>query len=158
MISIFDQYKNQRHKEAKKTCFKLLSIIENSLEIDETYINKLGQETSIMGILTEFICQAKLLQTQTSSTEYNNNHLYSSEILSIVVLDEANQRKFGELHLIEAILTLLRSISEAETFYEDEKEMYLNLFNTLNTVLIVRENQEVFLEAEGMEIMMKLLK
>lgn len=157
LVACFDKFKNEDTKESKNIVFKILKIMENILnseiknEEEKTCFEILGCDSSMMTELASFICTK-------GNKSFNSNRLYCSEILSILLLDQKNQAKFGEIGLIQFILEFLRNCMTIKTFYEDEKETILNLFGTLEMSLLIIQNVKIFLESEGIEIMLKMLK
>lgn len=131
--------------------YNTMAIIENLIEIKPHISVLVCQKTNILVFLL------KRLKTKT----FDANKLYCSEILSILLQSETeNQKLFGRLHEIDGVDMLLQCIAiyrKKVVDIADEQECVENLFLSLCSVLLVRQNQEKFLQYEGFELMMKCL-
>lgn len=128
-----------------------LTILETISMAKQEYLKLMGHSTSIFTILID-----QLTEKQNQEVLLDNK-LYSSEILSLLLLDSENQAKFGELGYIPYILEYLRYCQNIETFSSTDKEIIENMFTSVNTCLLSEKNKGAFLENEGVEIMMKLM-
>lgn len=115
----------------------------------QEYISEAGSKSDLINICCSIT---------TPGTSSNNNRLYATEILATLMLDGQTQIKFLEDKLIPYVLELCKVCLVQEVFYSDQKETFLNLFDVLECALLVPEAIDVFLEAEGMETMVSLLK
>jgi len=86
---------------------------------------------------------------------FDGNKLYASEILSILLQDiETNHKKLVELDGIEILLQSISAYRKKDPESTEESEMLANLFDCLCSVLLLEENKKVFLEKEGLELML----
>lgn len=144
-------FKLDKAKEVEKEAvFKILGIFENVFELQPLAVEVAGTRTNLVQWILGTIA--------TSGREYNDNNLYASEILSIVVQPRATLEKLTEVALVPKLTDHLRLLLHPHTFHADYKEMTLNLFNCLCSALITPQNQLIFAEHEGIDIMLKLLK
>lgn len=157
----FEKFKNEDTKDSRAIVFKSLKILENvlNLDISQAYEEKgeraatiLGEKTLLVQYLIAFIC------TSARGKQFNANRLYSSEILSILMIDSGNQKLLGKDRLMTVLVEYLRNCLLVQEFYEDEKEIVYNVFDVVETGMLVFENSEIFIESEGLEVMIKMMK
>lgn len=144
-------FKLDKTKEVEKEAvFKVLGIFENVFELQPLAVEVAGTRTNLVQWILGTIA--------TSGREYNDNNLYASEILSIIVQQRSTLEKLAEVALVPKLTEHLKLLLHPHPFHADYKEMMLNLFNCLCSALITPQNQLVFAEQEGIDIMIKLLK
>jgi len=134
-------------------CFhNTLGIIENLIELDDTIALAVTERTHLM----------KYLINRLIKKPYSDNKLYCSEILSILLQsDTIIPIKLCNLPDMNGMDTLLQAISvykKMEVESIDEKEIIENLFLSLQTILLEKENQVKFVACEGFELMIRILK
>ena len=135
--------------EEAMAVFHVLSTVENLVEIKLDMAERFGQSTNLMEWLVH------RLQKQ----EFDSNKQYASEILAILLQSsEKNQLKFGEKNGIELLLRAIAQYRNKEPDNEDEAETLENVFDALCSSLLTQENKKEFLIAEGVELMVILLK
>lgn len=147
---------NPGKEEEKETVFKILGIFENLFELKPEAVEVAGQKTGliqwILGQLLSNNGAAAML------SQFDDNRLYASEILAILMQNTANQHHFAGLNFISPIINFLRTLQEVNQFPMDFKETILNLFNCLALALMDHYGQEDFGQNEGIDVMLKLLK
>jgi len=85
--------------------------------------------------------------------------MYAAEILSILLNNSTeNQKKFGDLNGVDVLLITLAPFRKNDLSNSDEEEFVNNLFDSLCSCLLLRENQQFFLKAEGFELLIKMIK
>lgn len=90
---------------------------------------------------------------------FDNNKLYASEMLSIFLQNEPeNRAKFGELGAIDSLLQQLAYYKRHNPGSPEEAEMMENLFDALCTLLLHAPNRERFLRGEGLQLMNLMLR
>lgn len=143
-------------EEEKETIFKILGIYENLFELKPLAVDIVGQHTNLLKwIMSQLISSegaAAVLDT------FNDNKLYASEILAILMQSADNQTIFAQLNLMPQLVSFLRTLQEMTQFPMDFKETMLNLFNSLSLSLMNKTCQEDFAENEGIDVMLRLLK
>ena len=91
--------------------------------------------------------------------QFDTNKQYASEILSILVQDSVENRKaVGEMNGVDILLRQLSVYKKKDPQSGDEVEMMENLFNCLNSVLLYAPNRKLFLDGEGIQLMILMLK
>jgi beta-catenin-like protein 1 len=134
-------------------CFhNTLGIIENLIELNDTVALAVTERTHILKYLLERL----------TKKPYSDNKLYCSEILSILLQsDSIIPIKLCNIPDMNGMDTLLQAIAvykKAEVESIDEKEIIENLFLSLQTILLEKENQAKFVTCEGFELMIRILK
>ncbi|CAO3617421.1 unnamed protein product [Mucor hiemalis] len=140
---------DEKEETDRQGVFKILGIFENILSLDPKYAEDIALKTDVLPWLL------KRLQ----SKGFDANIAYTSEILSILLQDNRDIRlKVGELDGIDILLRALSAYRKKDAGSEDESEMVENLFNSMCSLLNENENRVRFLEAEGIELMVIMLK
>lgn len=147
---------DQKREEERETGFKILGIFENIFEIKPEAVNIAAQQTGLsLWLLNEISPEAGVIY---SLDNFNDNKLYCSEILSIVMQNKQNQDHIHNLGKLPQVIGYLRTLLDHEKYPADFKETILNLFNCLTLILMNSNAREDFADNEGIDIMLKLLK
>ncbi|KAF9905079.1 hypothetical protein EC991_002032 [Linnemannia zychae] len=129
--------------------FNTLAVFENLTSIEvalaETIVSKSGLLPWMM----------KRLKVKA----FDSNKQYCSELLAILLQSSsANRKKLGELGGIDDLLQLLAAYKRKDPKDDDEIELVENLFDGLCSALAEKENKRLFLEGEGIELMVIMIK
>lgn len=129
--------------------FNTLSLLENMIEVKPA--------------VTELVCErTKLLRwllNRIKVREFDSNKLYASEILAILLQNSsANQKRLGQLNGVDTILQSVALYKSRDPKTSEEEEMLENLFDSLCTVVMPAENKDRFVKAEGVELMIIIMK
>ncbi len=88
----------------------------------------------------------------------DDNKLYLSEILPLILVPKINQYTFCKLKGLNLILETLHKYKEKNPECEEEKETLLNLIDCICLLLVERSFQEEFRNScNGIELMLKLI-
>jgi beta-catenin-like protein 1 len=80
-------------------------------------------------------------------------------VLSLLILNsKENQLQFGQLNGFDHLLVALSAYRKQDPAVIEEEEMAENLFDCLCAALQQPENQELFITAEGIELMLIMVK
>ncbi|KAI8638413.1 DUF1716-domain-containing protein [Parasitella parasitica] len=140
---------NEQEESDRQGVFKVLGILENVISLDPKYAQDIALKTDILPWLL------KRLQVK----EFDANIGYASEILSILLQDDRDIRlKVGELDGIDILLRALSAYKRKDASSEDETEMVENFFNAICSLLNEQENKQRFLDSEGIELMVIMIK
>ncbi|KAI7859083.1 Catenin-beta-like protein [Circinella umbellata] len=140
---------DEKEDADRQGVFKILGIMENLLGLEPQLAEKIGLKTNILPWLLKRI-QGK---------EYDSNRGYAAEIISILLQENRDIRlKLGELDGIDLLLRALSTYRKKDPVDDDEIEMVENFFNALCSALNEPEIKEKFLEGEGIELMVIMLK
>lgn len=140
---------NQDIADDKQGIFNILSIIENLISVDPSIADKVGAETWILSWCV----------TRIQVQEFDSVQQYVAEILAILIQEsQGNRLKFLNDSGIDALLVVLARYKNHDPESDDEIEMMENLFNILCALLAENEVKTAFLYAEGVELMLLMIK
>jgi len=105
---------------------------------------------------TDFL---KSLLKRIDNPKFDDNRLYSSEILSILLQTvPENQIQFGKINGIEKLLVSLADYRSTDPATIEEEEFVENLFDCLCSCLLQNMNKSLFISSEGIELMLLMIK
>lgn len=100
-----------------------------------------------------------LLKRMKQKVPFEANKLYCSEILSILVQDnDENRLTLGTLDGIDVLLQQLAVYKRHDPSTTEEQEYMENLFNCMCSTLMSKENRDRFLKGEGLQLMNLMLR
>ncbi|PRP73525.1 beta-catenin-like protein 1-like isoform 2 [Planoprotostelium fungivorum] len=135
--------------EEMKAVHNSLGIIENLIEVRPDISELVTEKTGIMQYLLKRI----------SKEAFDDNKLYASEILAILVQESTeNQRKLGKLNGMDSMLVALSQYRKDNPKDGTEEEVVENLFDALCSCLQEGTSRDLFMEAEGIELMLIMVK
>lgn len=136
-------------KEESDGVHNTLAIFENLTEIHP----ELCKEAADQGLLQWLLKRLKL------KMPFEGNKLYCSEILSILIQDNVDNRLLlGSLDGIDVLLQQLAIYKRHDPSTTEEQEFMENLFNCLCSALMAKENRDRFLKGEGLQLMNLMLR
>ncbi|XP_016978920.1 LOW QUALITY PROTEIN: beta-catenin-like protein 1 [Drosophila rhopaloa] len=140
---------NEQVKEEADGVHNTLAIVENLTEIDSEFVKEAAEQ----GLL------AWLLKRLRGKSPFDPNKLYCSEILSILIQTENDNRlMLGSLDGVDVLLQQLAVYKRHDPGSNEEQEYMQNLFNCLCSALMARENRDRFLSGEGLQLMNLMLR
>uniref|UniRef100_A0A0D9VN33 Beta-catenin-like protein 1 N-terminal domain-containing protein n=1 Tax=Leersia perrieri TaxID=77586 RepID=A0A0D9VN33_9ORYZ len=126
-----------------------LSVVENLIELRPHLADIVCDRTKIL----------RWLLARLKAREFDANKQYASEILAILLQDSpANQKRVGQINGVDGLLQAVAMYKSRDPKTSDEEEMLENLFDCLCCVLMPVENKERFVKAEGVELMIIIMK
>eukprot|EP00123_Amoebidium_parasiticum_P014969 comp22722_c0_seq1/m.35338 comp22722_c0_seq1/g.35338 ORF comp22722_c0_seq1/g.35338 comp22722_c0_seq1/m.35338 type:complete len:557 (-) comp22722_c0_seq1:67-1737(-) len=126
-----------------------LGVIENICVLKPELCKQLFHETKFLSWL-----KGRLRQKQ-----FDANKLYASEILAIMLQDSDENRKlFGDEEGIDMLLRNLAYYRNRDPKTSEEIELLNNYFDALCSCLLRSENKTKFLQGEGIELMIIMLR
>ncbi|KAF9582965.1 hypothetical protein BGW38_010513 [Lunasporangiospora selenospora] len=129
--------------------FNTLAVYENLTSIDMQLAKTIVEKSELLPWLM------KRLKVKA----FDSNKQYCSEILAILMQTiPENRKRFGEMGGIDDLLQFLAAYRRKDPKDPDEIEMMENLFNALCSVLQEKANKRLFLEGEGIELMVIMIK
>lgn len=131
----------------KQGVFDTLSLMENMIGIDPKI-------SDLLIVNSQFV--SWLLETMTAKT-FDSLGQYASELLSVLT-QTSPQHKLQKSGAIDSILQVLARYRRKDPVAGDEVEYMENLFNILSLLLSHAENRKYFIELEGFELMVLMLK
>ncbi|KAG6550299.1 hypothetical protein Mapa_008260 [Marchantia paleacea] len=129
--------------------FNTLSIVENMIEVKPQVAELVCERTKLL----------RWLLTRLKVREFDVNKLYASEILAILLQNSTiNQRRLGQLNGVDTVLQAVAMYKSRDPKTTDEEEMLEDLFDCLCSVVMPTENKDRFVKAEGVELMIIIMK
>ncbi|KAF3444259.1 hypothetical protein FNV43_RR13949 [Rhamnella rubrinervis] len=129
--------------------YSTLSTIENLIEVKPTVAELVCERTKLL----------KWLLGKIRVREFDSNKQYASEILAILLQSStANQKRLGQMNGVDVLLQAVAMYKSKDPKNPDEDEMLENLFDCLCCLLMPLENKERFVKAEGVELMIIIMK
>ncbi|KAL4421715.1 hypothetical protein ABPG77_002331 [Micractinium sp. CCAP 211/92] len=129
--------------------YNILAILENMAEVKPEVAELALEKTKLL----------KWLLARLRPREVDSNKQYASEILAILVQQsDANKRKMGSTNGIDAVLQAIAPYRNRDPETTEEEEFVENLFDVVASCLLLEENKAVFVEAEGVELLLLILK
>ncbi|KAI8349282.1 Catenin-beta-like protein [Mortierella sp. GBAus27b] len=129
--------------------FNTLAIFENLTSIDVTMADSVVKRCKIL----PWILQRLKVKA------FDSNKQYCSELLAIFLQNSPeNRQAFGKLGGIDELLQLLAVFKRKDPKDPDEIEMLENLFDSLCSALADKDNKQLFLQGEGIELMVIMIK
>lgn len=129
--------------------FNTLGIMENMVEVKPEVAELVCERTKLL----------RWLLTRVIKREFDSNKLYSSEILAILLQSSTqNQRRVGQLNGVDTLLQAVAMYKSRDPKTSEEEELVENLFDALCSVVMPGDNKERFVKAEGVELMIIVMK
>ncbi|KAH9813372.1 Catenin-beta-like protein [Melampsora americana] len=157
LVSTMASRLDEKEEAERNGVFHSLSLIENLISLDPSLSTKLIEKTPLLKFLLTRIRPPK--QITKESQLYFQNQQYASEICAILVQTSTQNRKAlideGGMDVLLEVLSMYRKRDPKDA---DEVEFMENVFDTLCSVLLEPENKVKFLEGEGVELMVIMMK
>lgn len=140
---------NEEEEADRQGLFHVLGIFENIIGLNPSLSSNLISKTNIL----------QWIFTRIQSKVHDENRSYSAEILSIFLQDSSqNKRTLGEKNGVEVLLKVLSQYRRRDPVDADETEFMDNLFNSLCSALSDASIKKLFLDAEGPDLMILMMK
>lgn len=129
--------------------YNTLATIENLIEVKPLVAELVCERTKLL----------KWLLGKIKVRDFDSNKQYASEILAILLQNSTvNQRRLGQMNGVDVVLQAVAMYKSKDPKSPDEAEMVENLFDSLCCLLMPLENKERFVKAEGVELMIIIMK
>ncbi|KAJ3554103.1 hypothetical protein NM688_g3281 [Phlebia brevispora] len=140
---------NETEESDRQGVFHILGIFENLIGFNADLSLQLISKTTILKWLLDRI-QAK---------KYDENRGYAAELISILLQNNrANRLAFGKEDGVEACLKVLSRYRKRDPADADETEFMENVFDALCSALGEPETKKLFLDSEGIDLMVLMMK
>nr|CAG8539392.1 13438_t:CDS:10 [Entrophospora candida] len=140
---------DENEQTEKQGVFNTLGVVENLTSLDPTYSETIVNGTNLL----------QWLLTRVKVKGFDSNKQYASEILAILLQNSrANRIKMGELGGVDVLLRALNTYKRKDPRDADETEMMENFFDILCLSLSELEIKQKFLEGEGVELMLIMMR
>eukprot|EP00262_Sarcandra_glabra_P004431 TRINITY_DN1544_c0_g7_i1.p1 TRINITY_DN1544_c0_g7~~TRINITY_DN1544_c0_g7_i1.p1 ORF type:complete len:573 (+),score=79.30 TRINITY_DN1544_c0_g7_i1:126-1721(+) len=135
--------------EEVSAVYNTLATIENMIEVKPAVAELVCERTKLL----------RWLLSKIKVREFDSNKQYASEILAILLQNSVvNQKRLGQMNGVDVILQAVALYKSRDPKSSDEEEMVENLFDCLCCLLMPVENKERFVKAEGVELMIIIMK
>ncbi|KAK4683965.1 beta-catenin-like protein 1, partial [Tremellales sp. Uapishka_1] len=140
---------NEAEETDRQGIFHILGTFENLLSFMPPLAEQIVSSTTLLPWLLKRIEQKA----------YDSNKQYASEILAILVQQSRENRlKMAELQGMDLLLRVLSQYRKKDPGDGEEVEFMENVFDCLCSALAEPELKQMFLEAEGVELMIIMMK
>lgn len=141
---------DESNEEEAKAVYNILSVIENCIDVMPEVASKVAETTGML----------EWLNARISPSSVDSNTQYASEILAVLLQSggEKSRLKFGEMGGVDTALRSIAPYRSKPTQTPEEEEFVENVFDILCAVLMENAGKRSFLENEGVELMMLMLK
>ncbi|KAK2034052.1 DUF1716-domain-containing protein [Colletotrichum zoysiae] len=142
---------NEDDESDRSGVYHALGVIENLLS-KTTNAEKVGQDTMLVKWLLE--------RAQRQESPVSQNKQYSTELLEIIAnASPVTRQKLTEMDAVDILLQLVSAYRKRDPEKGGEEEEFMeNLFNALVCIVDEPEGKRKFLEAEGIELCLIMLK
>ncbi|TDL29730.1 DUF1716-domain-containing protein [Rickenella mellea] len=140
---------NETEELDRQGVFHILGIFENILGFNPQLATRLISQTAIL----------KWLLQRIEAKTHDENRGYASEILAILLQDNRENRlALCKANGVENMLTVLSQYRRRDPKDADEAEFMENVFDALCSALGEPEAKRLFLDAEGVDLMVLMMK
>lgn len=142
---------DEAHEADRAGVYHALGVVENLCSRGET-AEAVGREEALLKWL--------LARAGRVEKPVGQNKQYAAEILAILVQASAgNRRRLAGLEAVDAMLQLVSAYRKRDPEKGGEEEEYMeNLFEALTCLVDEPEGKDKFVEAEGVELCLMMLK
>ncbi|KAG0652818.1 Beta-catenin 1 [Hyphodiscus hymeniophilus] len=142
---------NEANEADRNGVYYALNVLEN-LASRASVAEKIGRDTGVLKWL--------LGRIQKRESPVSQNKTYAAEILSILLQSSPiNGRKMCELDGVDLLLQLLAAYRKRDPLKGTEEEEFVeNIFDTLTCVVDEPEGKQKFVEAEGVELCLIMIR
>ncbi|RPB04443.1 DUF1716-domain-containing protein [Choiromyces venosus 120613-1] len=142
---------NEGNESDRNGVYHTLSVFEN-LASQQSLAEQMVRETNIMPYLLQRI--------QARESPISQNKQYAAELLAILLQSSpANRKKLTELNGTDILLQLLSPYRKRDPVKGgDEEEFVENVFDCVTCVVDELEGKEAFVDSEGVELVLIMLR
>ena len=142
---------NENNESDRSGIYHALSVLEN-LASQTSLAEKIGQDTSVLNWLLDRIPKKE--------SPVSQNKRYSAEVIAILLQSSPlNRKKLCELDGVDLLLQILAAYRKRDPLKGTEEEEFVeNIFDSLTCVVDEPEGKQKFVEAEGVELCLIMIK
>ncbi|KAK2625776.1 hypothetical protein QTJ16_005088 [Diplocarpon rosae] len=150
LVSNFARF-NEANESDRSGIYHALSVLEN-LASRTSVAEKICQDTTVLEWL--------LSRIQKRESPVSQNKQYSAEVLAILLQSSSvNRRRLCELDGVDVLLQILAPYRKRDPLKGTEEEEFVeNVFDSLACVADEPEGKQKFVEAEGVELCLIMIK
>lgn len=135
--------------DEKQGVYNIISVVDNLVQINPSIADKIANNDFFVPWLVKRI----------GDNGFDSVRQYSSEILEILSQSSPKVCEvLGKLNAIDSMLLILSRYRKKDPSDSDETEMAENIFNSLCLLLTTPEGKVQFLQSEGFELMLLMIK
>ncbi|KAK0537868.1 hypothetical protein OC842_001468 [Tilletia horrida] len=141
--------------------YHTLSLFENLISLRPSLADEVGQSTSLLPWLVKRIASKDRPGKGGLGPAWDQNRYYAAELLTMLLQGaegEANRKRIGDAGAIDELLGVISQYRKRDPIGGEETEFMENLFDALCTSLSVDENKKRFLDGEGVELMVIIMR
>lgn len=140
----------ENYESDRQAVYHTLSVLENLVSLRPSVTETLGRTTPVL---------EWLLARMHRAGRFDENQAYAAELLAILLHDsETNRAALVRLQGVDTLLQICARFRYTDPRDAEEAEFFENTVDALCAALSVRENRVLFVEAEGVELMIRLLR
>ncbi|PSR77278.1 hypothetical protein PHLCEN_2v7971 [Hermanssonia centrifuga] len=140
---------NETEESDRQGVFHILGIFENLVGFRPELSTELVSKTTLL----------QWLLSRIQSKSHEENRGYAAELLSILLQsNRANRLALGKLDGVEMFLKVLSQFRKRDPVDADETEFMENVFDSLCSTLGEPEVKKLFLDSEGVDLMVLMMK
>ncbi|KAL2942873.1 Beta-catenin-like protein 1 [Bienertia sinuspersici] len=140
---------NENDHDEANAIHTTLATIENLIEVKPQVSEIVCEKTKLL----------RWLLGKIKVKEFDGNKEYASEVLAILLQNSTtNQKRLGQMNGVDVMLQAVAMYKSKDPKSSEEEEMLENLFDCLCCLLMPLENKERFVKAEGVELMIIIMK
>lgn len=142
---------DERNEADRAGVYQILTVLEN-LSSKPSLLDRLGTDTKFVHWL--------LSRIQVKESKISQNSQYTAEILAILLQNsKSNRRVLTTVNGVDIILQLLSTYRNQDPAKGTDEEEYVeNLFDSITCCIDEEEGKAQFVEAEGVELCLLMLK
>ncbi|KAH8796505.1 Catenin-beta-like protein [Hyaloscypha finlandica] len=142
---------NENNESDRSGIYHALSVLEN-LASQTSLAEKIGQDTSVLNWLLDRIPKKE--------SPVSQNKRYAAEVIAILLQSSPlNRKKLCELDGVDLLLQILAAYRKRDPLKGTEEEEFVeNIFDSLTCVVDEPEGKQKFVEAEGVELCLIMIK
>ena len=150
LVSNFARF-DEENESDRTGVYHALSVLEN-MASRTTLAEKIGQDTTVLKWL--------LGRIQKKESRVTQNKQYSGEVMAILLQSSPmNRRKICDLDGVDLLLQILAVYRKRDPLKGTEEEEFVeNVFDSLTCVVDEAEGKQKFVEAEGVELCLIMIK
>lgn len=150
LVSNFARF-NEANESDRSGVYYALSVLEN-LASQTSLAETIGQDTTVLKWLLDRIPKRE--------SSVSQNKQYAAEVLAILLQSSPiNRRKICDLDGVDLLLQILAAYRKRDPLKGTEEEEFVeNVFDSLTCVVDEPEGKQKFVEAEGVELCLIMIK
>ena len=149
LATTLDRLNEDSSDDEKQGVFNILSVFENLVGVDPSLAERIVNETNLL----------PWLLSRVSVKTFDSVRQYATELMAILLqTSKPNRLRLVALGGIDTVLRVVAQYRRKDPKDDDEVELMENMFNVLCLCLTETEAKQAFLDCEGLELMLLMIK